>query len=87
MVLTMAKVTKKVDVKAVQKAEVMEIVAEALREHGYEVKDGVDYGMTKGTLIVETEVCDVQIKPIAPKAGIVRYEVEVEEDVEATEGE
>ena len=75
----MAKVTKKVDVKAVEKAKVMEMVAAALREHGYEVKDGVDYGMTKGTLIVETEVCDVQIKPVVPKAGVTRYEIEVEE--------
>ena len=75
----MAKVAKKVDVKVVEKAKVMEIVATALKEHGYEVKDGVEYGMTKGTLIVATEVCDVQIKPITPKAGVVRYEVEVEE--------
>lgn len=75
----MAKVVKKVDVKAVEKAKVMEIIAAALKDCGYEVKDGVEYGMTKGTLIVVTEVCDVQIKPITPKAGITRYEVEVEE--------
>ena len=76
----MAKVTKKVDVKAIEKAKVMEVVAKALKEHGFEVKDGVEYGMTKGTIIVGTEVCDVQIKPITPKAGVIRYEVEVDEE-------
>ena len=75
----MARKEKKVDVKAVAKAEVMAIVAQALQTAGYMVKEGVDFGMTKGTLIVGTEQTDVQIKPITPKAGITRYEIEEEE--------
>lgn len=66
---------KKVDVKAVAKDEVMAVVMEALATAGYEVKDGKDYGMTNGTVIVATVETDVQLKPIAPKAGITRYEV------------
>lgn len=34
-----------------------------------------DYGMTKGTLIVHGESCDLQIKFITPKSGIDRYEM------------
>lgn len=29
--------------------------------------------MTNGTIIVEHEKTDIQIKPIAPKAGVTRY--------------
>lgn len=75
------KKAKKVNPKDVKKAEVMAIIEKALLDNGYEVKDGVDFGMTKGTIIVGTDVCDVQIKPIAPKAGIDRY-VEPEEEWE-----
>ena len=75
----MAKQTKKVDVKAVEKARIMEIVKQALIANGIEVMDGADYGMTSHTLIAKGEACDVQLKPITPKAGIERYEmVEVE---------
>ena len=70
----MAKATKKVDVKAVQKASVMEIITKALESEGLTVLSGTDYGMTSGTIIVRAEVCDVQIKPITPKAGVTRYE-------------
>lgn len=71
----MAKAVKKVDPKAVEKASIMSKVAEALGSQGLEVLDGEAFGMTKGTLVVRTAVCDVQIKPITPKAGVVRYEV------------
>lgn len=67
------KKAKKVNPKDVKKAEVMEVIKLALLENGYEVKDGVNFGMTKGTVIVGTDVCDVQIKPITPKAGLDRY--------------
>ena len=53
----------------------MAIVSMALKDAGYEVKDGVDYGMTKGTIVVESALTDIQIKPITPKTGINRYEV------------
>ena len=70
--------TKKVDVKAIEKARIMEIVKDALMVAGISTLDGDEYGMTKGTLIARTDICDVQIKPITPKAGVERYEVEVE---------
>ena len=72
--------TKKVNEKDIAKEQVMEIVEKALLENGYEFKDGVEYGMTKGTIIVVHELADVQIKPISPKSGIDRYPVVVYED-------
>lgn len=75
----MAKAIKKVDPKAVAKSKVMEEVAVALRAEGYEVLDGEAFGMTKGTIIVRTADTDIQIKPITPKAGVVRYEAPTEE--------
>lgn len=74
-VLFMAKKTAKIDPKATAKTEVMAIVSKALKDAGYEVKDGVDYGMTKGTIVVASALTDIQIKPITPKTGIDRYEV------------
>lgn len=71
----MAKKVKKVDLKAVEKAKIMAMVNGALVAAGIEVVDGADYGMTAHTLIAKGEVCDVQIKPITPKAGVTRYEV------------
>lgn len=71
----MSKAIKKVDPKATAKKSVMEIVSKAITEAGMTVVDGADYGMTAGTIIVQTEQFDVQIKPITPKAGVERYEV------------
>lgn len=71
----MSKAIKKVDPKATAKKSVMEIVSKAITEAGMIVVDGADYGMTAGTIIVQTEQFDVQIKPITPKAGVERYEV------------
>jgi hypothetical protein len=68
------KKTKKVNEKDIAKNEVMAIIQKALEENGIDFKDGVDYGMTKGTIIVEHEKADVQIKPISPKAGLERYQ-------------
>lgn len=65
---------KKVNVKDVAKNEIMAIIQNALTEKGIEFKDGVEYGMTKGTIIVEHDKADVQIKPISPKAGLERYQ-------------
>ncbi len=65
---------KKVDVKKVAKLEVMEVIQKALADAGYPIAKGEGYGMTDGTLVVTHQTCDVQIKPITPKAGVNRYE-------------
>lgn len=76
----MAKKVKKVDVKKVAKDKVMAVVAAALVAQGFEVMSGEEkFGFTGGTIVVRTETCDVQIKPITPKAGVERYEEVVEE--------
>jgi hypothetical protein len=77
----MAKKMKKINPKDTQKNEVMTVVREALANAGYEILDGEDFAMTKGTVVVRAGVCDVQLKPITPKAGIDRYEV-VDDDAE-----
>lgn len=64
---------KKVNEKDVVKEEIMRIIQDALTEKGIEWKCGVAYGMTNGTIIVEHEKTDIQIKPINPKAGVTRY--------------
>ena len=66
--------TKKVNQKDIAKNEIMNIIQKALEENGIDFKDGVEYGMTKGTIIVEHDKADVQIKPISPKAGLDRYQ-------------
>lgn len=75
----MAKV-KKVNEKEIVKNEVMKIIANVLAENGLQVDNGEDYGATKGTIIVHHEKCDLQIKPIVPKAGITRYEKLADEE-------
>lgn len=77
----MAKKIKKINPKDTQKNEVMNVVRDALTKAGYEILDGEDFAMTKGTVVVRAGVCDVQLKPITPKAGIDRYEV-VEDNAE-----
>ena len=44
--------TKKVNEKDIAKEEIMAIIHKALEENGISFKDGVDYGMTRGTIIV-----------------------------------
>lgn len=70
---------KKVNEKDIAKSEIMEIIQNALSENGIQFKDGVEYGMTNGTIIVEHEKSDIQIKPIAPKHGITKYPIIVYE--------
>lgn len=65
---------KKVNVKDQAKQEVMQIIQDALEKEGIVFKDGIDYAMTNGTIIVEHKLADVQIKPISPKAGLERYQ-------------
>ena len=70
------KTTKKVDVKKVSKLELSKMLADFLLEKGVTVHTNAeDYGFTEGTLVVETEACDVQVKFITPKAGVTKYEV------------
>ena len=66
--------TKKVNEKDIAKNEIMTLIQKTLEENGINFKDGVEYGMTKGTIIVEHDKADVQIKPISPKAGLDRYQ-------------
>jgi len=70
---------KKVNPKNVFKASTMELVKTSLEQLEISVSDGEDYGMTKGTLVVHGKDFDMQLKPIVPKAGVDRYEVEEEE--------
>jgi len=83
----MAKKTKKVDNKKVAKLALSTQIQEALEAAGLKVSSGDDYAMTAGTLVVSTEKCDVQVKFITPKAGTDRYEVLVDEDEDAVEGD
>lgn len=73
------KKVKKVNPKDIAKKEVMAVIEKALLENGYTISDGTEYGMTKGTIIVNHKIADVQIKPISPKAGLDRYEIAEEE--------
>ena len=74
------KKAKKVNPKDIAKTEVMAIIEKALLENGYTIADGTEYGMTKGTIIVNHKIADIQIKPISPKAGLDRYETLEEEE-------
>lgn len=77
----MAKKIKKINPKDMQKNEIMTVVREALVNAGYEILDGEGFAMTKGTIVVRAEKCDVQLKPITPKVGVDRYEM-VDNDIE-----
>ena len=81
------KVVKKVDQKKVEKAKVMDVIQKALEAAGYIVKDGEDFGFTAGTVVVKGDKCDVQIKPITPKAGVDHYEELVDEDEDEVQEE
>ena len=75
------KKTKKVNPKDLAKEKVMAIIRESLEQVGIEYEDGVEYGMTKGTIVVHIDDYDVQIKPITPKVGLNRYQkIEYEEE-------
>ena len=74
------KTVKKVDVKAVAKAEVSAVLEKALKEAGFEVVSGDLFGFTKGTLVAHHAATDVQVKLITPKAGVERYAVAEDED-------
>jgi hypothetical protein len=76
----MAKVTKKADPKKIAKATFSEKIAAFLASEGYTVANGVDFGFTEGTLVINAGKTDVQIKFITPKAGLEHYEPVVDEN-------
>lgn len=67
------KKAKKINPKDIVKKDIKDIIMKSLTEIGT-IESGTDYGFTKDTLVVHTETCDIQIKLIAPKTGVVRYE-------------
>lgn len=69
----MAKKMKKVNPKDTAKTNLMTTIRESLEQHGISVEDGMEYGFTKGTLVIHAPECDIQLKPITPKAGVDRY--------------
>ena len=77
---------RKESVKDVAKREVAEMIREALVKAGLEVNtDFAAFGFTKNTLVVSHAATDIQVKLIAPKGTLVKYEAkeeEVEEEVE-----
>ena len=85
------KTVKKVDNKKVEKMTVKGNIQELFEGLGFVVNDGKEiYGFSDGTLVVSMDKCDIQIKLIAPKAGIDRYEKleeELEEEVISPEEE
>ena len=64
---------KKVNPKDTAKAVLMEVIRETLEQLEIPTEDGADYGFTKGTLVIHTPECDVQLKPITPKQDVKRY--------------
>lgn len=81
-----AKTSKKANPKQAAKNEVRLAIETAINNMGLEVSKGEDYGFTKDTVVVHTETCDIQVKLVAPKAGIDRYEL-LEDDEDKGEGE
>jgi len=72
---------RKVNPKDLAKEKVMAIIRESLEQVDIDYEDGAEYGMTKGTIVVHVDGYDVQIKPIAPRAGLKSYQkVEYEEE-------
>ena len=68
------KTTKKVNPKDTVKTNIKKAITEKLTDLGT-FSEGIDYGFTKDTLVLHTDTCDIQIKLIAPKTGVFRYEI------------
>ena len=66
--------TKKINPKEIGKNKVMEILKECLTQNDIPFENGEEFGFTKGTLVLHLEEFDMQLKPIAPKTGVERYE-------------
>lgn len=78
----MAKKMKKVNPKDTAKTTLMATIRESLEQLEISVEDGIEFGFTKGTLVIHAPECDIQLKPITPKAGIDRYAKDEDEDGE-----
>lgn len=78
----MAKKMKKVNPKDAAKTNLMKTIRESLEQLEISVEDGVEFGFTKGTLVIHAPECDIQLKPITPKVGIDRYAKAEDEDGE-----
>ena len=65
---------KKVNPKDTVKTNIKKAITEQLKDLGT-FDEGINYGFTKDTLVLHTDICDIQIKLIAPKTGIFRYEI------------
>lgn len=76
----MAKKMKKINPKDTAKTNLMAVICESLKQLEIPVEDGMEYGFTKGTLVIHAPECDIQLKPITPKAGIDRYVKDKEEE-------
>lgn len=71
--------TKKVNIKDVTKKEIKSMLSEILGQK-YSIDEGKKYGFTKDTIVLHDSNCDVQIKIITPKTGVIHYEeIEVED--------
>ena len=81
------KKVKKVDVKAVAKVALSEVLMKAAAEAGYTVTSGEEYGLAKGAFVVADEATDVKVTLVTPKAGVTRYEVVSDADVAAAESQ
>ena len=67
--------------KELLKDEIRKNIIESFKQYDINFDENYDdYGMTKGTLIVHGETCDLQIKFITPKSGIDRYEMLADEE-------
>jgi hypothetical protein len=74
----MTKRTKKINPKDTQKNVIKDALRTALTTYG-DIAEGRDFGFTKDTLVLHAGTCDVQIKLITPKTGVLRYETIEEE--------
>lgn len=65
---------KKVNEKDLKKSELAKMIGEMLVAQNIESFDGTDFGFTANSILVRLAETDIQIKLIAPKAGVIRYE-------------
>lgn len=65
---------KKVNEKDLKKSELAKMIGEMLVAQNIESFNGTDFGFTANSILVRFAETDIQIKLIAPKAGVIRYE-------------
>ena len=83
----MAKKTKAPNDKDILKNEIHELLKATFEQLEIEIDtDHEKYGLTKGTIIVKGEKCDLQIKLMSPNSNLIRYKP-LEEEKEEEEKE